>query len=41
MSVKYFDYGSGELRYKRRYIWGFQGYVLGVITALILFGLLQ
>jgi len=41
MSFKYYDYSSGQLRYKRRYIWGFQGYALGVITMLILLVLLQ
>lgn len=41
MSLKYYDYDSGQRRYKRRYIWGFQAYVLGLITGLALIYLLS
>lgn len=40
MSLKYYDHDSGRERYKRRYVWAFQGYILGVIIAAALLYLL-
>ena len=40
MSLKYYDHDTGRERYKRRYVWAFQAYVLGAITALALLYLL-
>ncbi|HEY0913417.1 MAG TPA: hypothetical protein VGE22_00985 [Solimonas sp.] len=40
MNLKYYDHDSGRQRYKRRYVWGVQAYVLGVTTALALLYLL-
>ena len=40
MNLKYYDHDSGQRRYKRRYVWGFQAYVLGVASGLALLYLL-
>ena len=41
MSLKYYDPLYGQQRLKRRYVWGIQGYTLGMITALALIYLLS
>ncbi len=32
MSLRYYDRASGTLRLKRRYVWGFWAYLLGVAS---------
>ncbi|WP_256365888.1 hypothetical protein [Solimonas sp. K1W22B-7] len=40
MSIKYYDYGYGRERYKRRYVWAIQAYGFGLLSGLILISVL-